>query len=119
MHDLIFDKGYPRNLGKKDMTRFARRLGLDMPKFKSDMNGDCPAVVRREQAQMKKVGTVGTPAFFINGRFLSGARPIQQFKQLIDEELRKAKKRIADGKATAKSYYKTFVLGPGKKKFER
>ena len=29
----------------------------------------------------------GTPAFFINGRMLSGAQPFEKFKELIDEEL--------------------------------
>jgi protein-disulfide isomerase len=29
----------------------------------------------------------GTPAFFINGRALTGAQPFEAFKQLIDEEL--------------------------------
>lgn len=29
----------------------------------------------------------GTPAFFINGRYLSGAQPFEAFKQRIDAEL--------------------------------
>jgi protein-disulfide isomerase len=29
----------------------------------------------------------GTPAFFINGRFLSGAQPFEAFQRVIDEEL--------------------------------
>jgi protein-disulfide isomerase len=35
----------------------------------------------------QKLGVRGTPAFFVNGRFLSGARPFEDFQQLIDEEL--------------------------------
>ena len=34
-----------------------------------------------------KVGVSGTPAFFINGRMLSGAQPFEKFKEVIDEEL--------------------------------
>ncbi len=37
-----------------------------------------------------KLGASGTPAFFINGRFLSGAQPLDNFKAIIDEELGKA-----------------------------
>jgi protein-disulfide isomerase len=37
-----------------------------------------------------KIGARGTPAFFINGRFLSGAQPLDRFKSIIDEELKKA-----------------------------
>jgi protein-disulfide isomerase len=37
-----------------------------------------------------KIGARGTPAFFVNGRFLSGAQPFERFKSLMDEELKKA-----------------------------
>jgi protein-disulfide isomerase len=33
------------------------------------------------------MGVSGTPAFFINGRFLSGAQPFEAFKAIIDDEL--------------------------------
>ena len=36
----------------------------------------------------KKAGVNGTPAFFINGILISGALPIQEFKKVIDEELK-------------------------------
>jgi protein-disulfide isomerase len=39
-----------------------------------------------------KVGVTGTPAFFINGRRISGAQPYEEFKRIIDEELARAKK---------------------------
>jgi len=32
-------------------------------------------------------GVNGTPAFFVNGRLLSGAQPFEEFKRVIDEEL--------------------------------
>ena len=32
-------------------------------------------------------GVNGTPAFFINGRSLSGAQPFEKFKEMIDAEL--------------------------------
>jgi protein-disulfide isomerase len=35
------------------------------------------------------VGVTGTPAFFINGRFLSGAQPFDAFKTIIEEELKR------------------------------
>ena len=34
----------------------------------------------------------GTPAFFINGRMLSGAQPFEKFKEVIDEELARSAK---------------------------
>ena len=34
-----------------------------------------------------EVGVSGTPGFFINGRFLSGAQPFDAFRRVIDREL--------------------------------
>ena len=35
----------------------------------------------------REAGVSGTPGFFINGRTLEGAQPIEAFKRIIDEEL--------------------------------
>ena len=35
----------------------------------------------------EKVGVRSTPTFFINGQLVSGARPIADFSEIIDEEL--------------------------------
>jgi protein-disulfide isomerase len=32
-------------------------------------------------------GVAGTPAFYINGRVISGAQPLDQFVRLIEDEL--------------------------------
>jgi predicted DsbA family dithiol-disulfide isomerase len=37
-----------------------------------------------------QLGATGTPAFFINGKKLTGAQPIDKFKRIIDAELSKA-----------------------------
>ncbi|WP_428261517.1 DsbA family protein [Haliangium sp.] len=71
-----------------------------------------------DQAQLAKVGVSGTPAFFINGRFLSGAQPFPAFKQVIDEELKKADDRLAKGDSLA-GYYDKYVVEQGLKALER
>jgi protein-disulfide isomerase len=35
----------------------------------------------------QKLGVNATPTYFINGRQISGARPLSQFVQVVDEEL--------------------------------
>jgi len=35
----------------------------------------------------QRAGVTGTPAFFINGRFLSGAQPYEKFAEIIEDEL--------------------------------
>ncbi len=37
--------------------------------------------------QAASLGVTGTPGFFVNGRFLSGAKPFAAFKTVLDEEL--------------------------------
>jgi protein-disulfide isomerase len=34
-----------------------------------------------------RAGVSGTPAYFINGRMISGARPFEAFQEIIDGEL--------------------------------
>jgi protein-disulfide isomerase len=43
--------------------------------------------VDEDMAAGQKVGVSGTPAFFINGVFLNGAQPFDEFKKVIDQEL--------------------------------
>jgi protein-disulfide isomerase len=116
MRQLIWEKGFAdnRNLGEENMKRLAAELGLDMGKFEADMAGDaCQQVLRDDQALLRRLGTRGTPNFYINGRPLSGAQPIEQFRAVIDEELKKAEERIAAGTPAAE-YYAKYVLEEGK-----
>jgi len=45
------------------------------------------AAIDRDIADGSSAGVNGTPAFFVNGRMLSGAQPVEAFKALIDAEL--------------------------------
>ena len=45
--------------------------------------------VDADMLQASELGVTGTPAFFINGRFLSGAQPFENFKRTIDAQLDK------------------------------
>ena len=117
MDELLWEKGYKagRNYSPENLDKLAGEAGLDMAKFKADMEGACPKIIQKDQGEMQMIGTRGTPAFYINGRFLSGARPIHFFKQVIDEELKKANERIAKGTPVEK-YYEEWVLKKGLKK---
>ena len=46
----------------------------------------------------------GTPHMFINGRRLVGAQPIEKFKAIIDEEIKKAQDLVAKGTPANKIY---------------
>lgn len=109
--------GAAAGAGCENVEGIAKDIGLDLNKFKSDMRGPCMEQIQKEQKEMQVVGVGATPGFFINGRFLSGAQPIESFQTLIDEELKKAKERIASGTPQA-SYYKTWIVDKGEKQAE-
>lgn len=77
------------DMGDADLLGRATSLGLDGPKFQS-----CAATDRHDAdihgatEAGTELGVSGTPTFFINGRRLVGARPVQDFKEIIDAELR-------------------------------
>lgn len=115
MDDLIWDEGFAagRNLSRDHMETLARKAGLDLGRFRTDRDGPCKKTVIDDQAALARVGLRGTPGFYINGRFLSGAQPLEAFKRLIEEELTKANARIKAGTRRA-DYYDEFVIGGGK-----
>ena len=86
MYDKIFAN--MRNMSPEQYLEYARELGLDIEKFKRDLKST--AVKERIDADTRqaiRLGLTGTPAFFVNGRFLSGAQPFPAFRYLIDQEL--------------------------------
>jgi protein-disulfide isomerase len=48
--------------------------------------------VKQDVSEGVRLGVSGTPAMFINGRFLNGALPYEDIMKVIDEELAAAKK---------------------------
>ena len=88
-HDVLFEQA-PR-ASEGDLNRYAEEIGLDMSKFASCLFQNLHhEEVQRDLDEGVRLGVEGTPAFFINGRFLNGAQPIERFAELIDEELARA-----------------------------
>ncbi len=86
MHDKMFDNN--KNLTPDELKGYAKGLGLDSKKFDECLDsGKAAATVEKDIADGKKVFVNGTPHFFINGRGLSGAQPIEAFAEIIDAEL--------------------------------
>jgi len=86
MHDLIFAN--QREMSETKYVEYAEQIGLDMDRFKRDVAAaDVKSKVDADAAEAQKLGVTGTPGFFVNGRFLSGAQPFAAFKSLIDQEL--------------------------------
>lgn len=103
--------------GCPNLVALANELQLNVEKFKADMKGDCQAQLQKDMRDLQQFGVGATPAFFVNGRFLSGAQPIENFIALIDEELKKANEQIGKGTPAAE-YYKQAVLDKGAKSLQ-
>jgi len=75
-------------LNDETYKKLAGEVGLDEAKFAACLTSpEAAATVDKHAADGAAVGVRGTPAFFINGRMLSGAQPFEKFKEIIDEEL--------------------------------
>jgi protein-disulfide isomerase len=85
-HDLLFDK--QDAIPNENFAEHAKALGLEVAAFQTCLeSGKYKEKIERNHADGVKAGVSGTPAFFINGRLLSGAQPLEAFKTVIDEEL--------------------------------
>jgi protein-disulfide isomerase len=107
------DKCWETEAGCPLLNTFAQELKLDLNKFKADMKG-CTSLVQAEMRSLQQFGVSATPSFFINGRFISGAVPIENFSAVIDEELKKANERVQQG-TPAGEYYNQWVIAKGQK----
>ncbi len=106
MHDALFAKAETRGLNDEAYVQMAKDLQLDVDKFNADRNGpEVDEMIKGDQKVAAQFGAGGTPAFFINGRPLSGAQPIDAFKAVIDEELEKAEAYMAENKVEPKDLY--------------
>lgn len=86
MHDALFAQ--QQALGVPDLKRYAASLNLDQAMFDACLDsGRRAAAVKKDLEDGTSYGVRGTPAFFINGRFLNGAKPFEAFAQVIDQEL--------------------------------
>lgn len=96
-HDLLFQN--QKQLDEDSLVRYARELDLNVNRFIYTMNKSEAATQRitDDQALAEKLGARGTPSFFINGRFLAGAQPLQRFQDLIDAATADAKPLIDRG----------------------
>jgi predicted DsbA family dithiol-disulfide isomerase len=85
-HDLLFANR--RELEKEALAKYAQDAGLDLAAFQACV--DKPEVKQRVQGDVddaESLGIRGTPAFFVNGIQLSGAKPVEEFVRVIEDEL--------------------------------
>jgi protein-disulfide isomerase len=86
MHDLIFtnQQAWSNDGAAAVFSGYAGQLGLDTAVFDACLaNHDFEAAVYADLDEGIGFGVTGTPAFFINGYFISGAQPYAMFEEAI------------------------------------
>ena len=85
-HDKLFID--TRKLKPDNLKQYAQEIGLDMAQFEKALqdNGNMK-IIEADKAEAAAVQVTGTPAFFVNGRYLRGAKPFKEFEKLINAEL--------------------------------
>ena len=102
VHDLLFES--EGKLSGEIFDNVVSRSDLSMEQLENDFkNPDLLAFVQRSQAIAADLGVKGTPAFFVNGQPLSGAKPLESFKTIIDAEIELAESNGRRGEGWVKA----------------
>ncbi|HEX7041867.1 MAG TPA: thioredoxin domain-containing protein [Patescibacteria group bacterium] len=92
MHDKLFDtqdSWAELPDGTDTFVGYAKDLGLNVDKFKSDMaSSDTQKFVENSYQNALNLGLQGTPSFFLDGKFIDNPASYQAFKDLISKELK-------------------------------
>jgi protein-disulfide isomerase len=85
-HDVLFTS--PPGATSDDLRRFAEQTGLAVQVFEHCiLTGTHRVTVQQDLDEGTRLGVTGTPTFFINGRLLTGAQPLEAFARIIEDEL--------------------------------
>jgi protein-disulfide isomerase len=86
MHDMLFDN--QDNLYTTSLKEYAKDLGLDTEQFNACLDsGAMKARIDKDAQEAQSAGVRGTPAFFVNGRLISGAQPFTVFDSAVKAAL--------------------------------
>ena len=90
LHDAMFAD--QQRLTVDDLKGKAAALSMNAEAFATCLDsGKHAAAIRDSIVEGSKAGVDGTPALFINGRFLAGNQPYAEIEKLIEDELARAK----------------------------
>ncbi len=87
-HDKVFEN--QQALSFESLKQWAKEIGLNATTFNTCLDsGKFTAKVQQDYQEGVAKGVQGTPATFVNGKLVVGARPLSDFQQAIDAELKK------------------------------
>jgi protein-disulfide isomerase len=93
MHDLLFqNQATPDGLKREALEKYAQQIGLDGARFRAALETRVhKGVVDADSKVADEAGITATPAFVINGYYMTGAQPFGKYKKLIDRALAEAR----------------------------
>jgi protein-disulfide isomerase len=114
VHDALWrDVFGKRAFDRASAEKAASVAGVDPARLRADMDGACTQWLAAQGAALKPLGVSGTPMVWVNGRPVAGGfKTLVQLKPLLDEELARARERIAAGTPRAR-YYAEWVMKKG------
>lgn len=102
-HDQLF--GSQNDLGDAGLSAIAGVLGMPAePLLEASRQRARDPKIDADARLGQKLGVRGTPAFFVNGRLLSGAQPLERFESLVKEELESARNLVVGGTPRSRVY---------------
>jgi len=82
MHDILFENQV--NLEPEALFVYAKKIGLNLPKFKEDIQSDAlSAKVEADLESGVRSGVNGTPSFFVNGKKYDGDWEGREFTRYL------------------------------------
>ena len=111
--------GRPRiqrdQLKKPELIALASTIGLDVERFKRDLDGSaCKDKVRRDRTELARIGVRGTPYLFVNGRYYTGPRSVEALQRAVETEVKKVDRALGNGTKLAE-YYGTLMKSARRK----
>ena len=95
-HDKLFAN--QKSLKIEALRKYAQEIGLDVSQFEKDLlDLATKKVIDTDKSEASALGVTGTPGFFVNGRFLGGAKPFAEFAKLINAELARLNLPVPEG----------------------
>lgn len=103
-HDRVF--AHQGSLTEEDFGTWAEDAGVtDRSQYTAALQSHRWAPeIEGDVNEATAAGVEGTPSFFVNGVSVQGAQPFEVFKKKIDQELQKARAKIASGTAQNRVY---------------
>ena len=86
MHELLFTRS--QHLKEKQLMEYAEQIGMDLPRYRYEMNDH--VYLQRVQEHMqgaRHLGVRSTPTFYVNGVFADVSFGLQHLHESIDKAL--------------------------------